>query len=65
MCRILCSRDAGFADVHIDESVDVYADASDFGHSRNFAKCGEFTKSMYANCTTRGNVFIPESSADI
>ena len=38
---MLRSRDAGFVDMYVDESVDVYADASHLGHFRIFAKMGE------------------------
>ena len=37
--RMLCSPDAGLVAVYVDESVDVYADESDSGHFRDFAKC--------------------------
>ena len=46
---MLCSRDAGFVDIYVDESVDVYADASHFGHFRNFANWAKVRRTMYAD----------------
>ena len=46
---MLCSRDAGFVDMYVDESVEVYADAYHFGHFHNFEKWAKVRSTMYGD----------------